>query len=668
MSNDKRPGPEHKPKPDDREQRGPRMPKGIMLWLVVVVAVVIMTSFSTYTPFGQGPRRLSLQQFSDEVKAGTIRSARVQGRLITGELVEGGETGKFRVSVTERYLDSAKLDYLAEKIPDFRIEPPSVMREVFLPMIPWLVFVGLLWFVLFRQMRVPGGTGGILSFGKSRAKLASKDTGVTLDDVAGIDEAKNEVKELVEFLRNPEQFRRLGGRAPRGVMLIGAPGTGKTLLAKAIAGEAGVPFLSISGSDFVEMFVGVGASRVRDLFRQAKESPPCIVFLDEIDAVGRRRGSGLGGGHDEREQTLNAILVEMDGFERDTGVIIIAATNRPDVLDPALLRPGRFDRHIVVDLPDVKGREGILAVHAAKVKMADDVDLEVLARGTPAFSGADLEAVINEGAIQATMRDKAAVGMDDLEEARDKVRWGKQKRSRVMTEDDRRMTAIHESGHAVIAYLDPKVEPLHKVTIIPRGMSLGSTMVLPKTDRYDIKRGEALAQIAWALGGRVAEEAFCEDISSGAEKDLEQATDIARRMVCKWGMSEIVGPLNYSEGEEHLFLGREITRTKTHSEAVAVKIDAEIKAIIDQCHESAKQMIEAHREGSRAITDALLRYESLDAEEVDRLMKGENAESIRPATEPRVQQPSGEQNSEPDNTATDPQGPPDDKDRSSTPV
>ena len=664
MSNEERPGPDQTPGSDDGEQRRPRMPKGIMLWLVVVVAVVIMTSFSTYTPFGHGPRRLSLQQFNDEVKAGTIKTAKVQGRLITGQLAEGGETGKFRVSVTERYLDSGKLDYLAEKIPDFRIEPPSIMREVLLPMIPWLVFLGLLWFVLFRQMRMPGGTGGILSFGKSRAKLAPKDTGVTLDDVAGIEEAKNEVKELVEFLKSPDEFRRLGGRAPRGVMLIGAPGTGKTLLAKAIAGEAAVPFVSISGSDFVEMFVGVGASRVRDLFRQAKESAPCIVFLDEIDAVGRRRGSGLGGGHDEREQTLNAILVEMDGFERETGVIIIAATNRPDVLDPALLRPGRFDRQIIVDLPDIKGREAILAVHAGKVKMATDVDLKVLARGTPTFSGADLEAIINEAAIQATMRDKEAVGMEDLEEARDKVRWGKQKRSRVMTEEDKRMTAIHESGHAVIACLDPKVEPLHKVTIIPRGMSLGSTMVLPKTDRYDIKRGEAIAQITWALGGRVAEEAFCEDISSGAEKDLEQATGIARRMVCKWGMSETIGPLNYTEGEEHLFLGREITRSKTHSEAMAVKIDGEIKAIIDSCHERAKQMVEAHREPAMAIAEALLRYESLDAEEVGRLMKGEDVEGLRPAPEQHPQQPSDDEGGEPNRSATDSDGPPDDKDRS----
>ena len=634
MTDGQDPGPDQRPKPDDRDESGPRMPKGIMIWLVVVVVVVMLTSFSRYDPFGNRPESLALQEFNEEVDAGNVRSAKVQGRVVSGKLAPGGTTTRFRVSVTERYLDSAKLDYLAKMIPEFRIEDPSIMRDVFLPMLPWLIFLALLWFLLFRQMRVPGGSGGILSFGKSRAKLATKETGVTFDDVAGIEEAKNEVKELVEFLKNPESFQRLGGRAPRGVMLIGPPGTGKTLLAKAIAGEAGVPFLSISGSDFVEMFVGVGASRVRDLFRQAKEGAPCIVFLDEIDAVGRRRGSGLGGGHDEREQTLNAILVEMDGFERDTGVIVMAATNRPDVLDPALLRPGRFDREIVVDLPDIKGREEILAVHAAKVKMDDNVDLTVLARGTPMFSGADLEAVINEAAIQATMKGKEAVNMAELEEARDKVKWGKQKRSKVMTEEDKRMTAIHESGHAVVAYLHPKVEPIHKVTIIPRGMSLGSTMVLPERDRYDIKKQEAAGQITWALGGRAAEEAFCEDISSGAEKDLEQATEIARRMVCKWGMSEALGPLNYTENEEHLFLGREITRSKSHSEAVAVQIDQEIKAIIDVGHAEATKMIGENREGAMALTEALLRYESLSADEVRRLMDGDDVETLRPPAPP----------------------------------
>ena len=671
MTDGQQPGPDPRPKPDDRDERGPRMPKGIIIWLVVVVLVVMLTSFSRYDPFGKGPRGLTLQEFNHEVEAGTVRRASVQGRVITGDLAPGGKTTKFRVSVTERYLDSGKLDYLAKQIPEFRIEDPSIMRDIFLPMLPWLIFLGLLWFLLFRQMRVPGGSGGILSFGKSRAKLATKETGVTFDDVAGIDEAKSEVKELVEFLKNPESFQRLGGRAPRGVMLIGAPGTGKTLLAKAIAGEAGVPFLSISGSDFVEMFVGVGASRVRDLFRQAKEGSPCIVFLDEIDAVGRRRGSGLGGGHDEREQTLNAILVEMDGFERDTGVIVMAATNRPDVLDPALLRPGRFDREIVVDLPDIKGREEILAVHGAKVKMGEDVDLRVLARGTPMLSGADLEAVINEAAIQATMKGKEDVNMADLEEARDKVKWGKQKRSKVMTEEDKRLTAIHESGHAVVAYLHPKVEPIHKVTIIPRGMSLGSTMVLPERDRYDIKKQEAAGQIAWALGGRAAEETFCEDISSGAEKDLEQATEIARRMVCKWGMSEALGPLNYTENEEHLFLGREITRSKSHSEAVAVQIDQAIKTIIDAGHGEAKMMVEENRDGAMALTEALLRYESLSADEVRRLMNGEDVETLRPPAPPPERKPLEADAPEGDKSETenaDANGRGDDKDRSAAAV
>ena len=648
MSEEERPSPGPAGPGSDKEPRGPRIPKGVLLWLGLVLVVLLLTSLSSYDPLGHGPRRLSLQEFNREVDGGTVAKARVQGRVIAGDLAEGGESTKFRVSVTERYLDSTKLDYLASRIADFRVEDPSIMRDLFLPMIPWIIFFCLLWFLLFRQMRVPGGSGGILSFGKSRAKLSMKDTGVTFEDVAGIDEAKAEVQELVEFLKNPEQFWRLGGRAPRGVMLIGAPGTGKTLLAKAIAGEAGVPFMNISGSDFVEMFVGVGASRVRDLFKQAKAYPSCIIFLDEIDAVGRRRGTGLGGGHDEREQTLNAILVEMDGFERESGIIVIAATNRPDVLDPALLRPGRFDREIVVDLPDIKGREEILKVHARKVKMAPGVDLGVLARGTPMLSGADLEAVINEAAIHATMRGKEAVGMEDLEEARDKVKWGKQKRSKIMTEEDRRMTAIHESGHAVVAFLHPKVEPIHKVTIIPRGMSLGSTMVLPERDRYDVKREEAFAQITWALGGRCAEEAFCDDVSSGAQQDIEQATEIARRMVCKWGMSKEVGLVNCSEAEEHLFLGREITRTKTHSEALAVRIDDEIRAIIESCHAHAKRIIEEHRDLAEAVTEALLRYESLDAEEVRQLMGGASPDELGKTDPNALPDPNGREADTPD--------------------
>ncbi len=614
------------------------MGRGLLIWVVLMVGVVLMISLSSYDRTSQ----MSLKQFNQELNADGVLRARVQDGWIMGDLKAGGRAKKFKVYVGERYLDFRKVDELSKKIDSFEVQPQSLMRNILLPMIPWVLMFALLWYFLFRQMRAPGGSGGILSFGKSQAKMVTRRTGVTFDDVAGVEEAKEEVEELVQFLRNPEQFEHLGGRAPRGVMLIGPPGTGKTLLAKAIAGEAGVPFVSISGSDFVEMFVGVGASRVRDLFRQAKEDAPCIVFLDEIDAVGRRRGAGLGGGHDEREQTLNAILVEMDGFERDTGVIVLAATNRPDVLDPALLRPGRFDREVVVDLPDIKGRLAILKVHARKIKVSSDMDFEIMARGTPMFSGADLEAVLNEAAIQATIKKKEAVDMEDFEEARDKILWGKQKRSRVMTEEDRRTTALHESGHAVVAYLDPSTEPIHKVTIIPRGMFLGATMLLPERDKYDVKRKEALGQIRTYMGGRIAEELFCDDIGTGAKSDLEECTKIARKMVCNWGMSDL-GFISYSDSEEHIFLGRELARQRSHSEAMAIKIDDEVKRIIDSCYAQAKKMLEEHRDLAMAVSEALLRYESLDASEVDRLMNGETVDSLRPQNgiaEPEAQEDS----------------------------
>ncbi|NOZ23679.1 MAG: ATP-dependent zinc metalloprotease FtsH [Planctomycetes bacterium] len=497
---------------------------------------------------------------------------------------------------------------------------------------PWILFIFIAWFFLFRQLRSPGGTGGVLSFGRSRARLANKEhTGVTLDDVAGIDEAKEDVTEIIAFLQNPTKFQRLGGRIPRGVLLVGPPGTGKTLLAKAIAGEADVPFFSVSGSDFVEMFVGVGASRVRDLFRQAKENHPCIIFLDEIDAVGRRRGSGLGGGHDEREQTLNAILVEMDGFERDEGIIMLAATNRPDVLDAALLRPGRFDREIIIDMPDLMGRQEILAVHAHKIKLASNVDLTVIARGTPGFSGADLEAIINEAAIIATMREKEAVTVEDLEEARDKVRWGRQKRSKVMDEEDKKITAYHEAGHTLIGKLIPEAEPIHKVSIIPQGRALGATMYLPEKDHYHMQKNKLLAYICASLGGRVAEEMFCDDISSGAQNDFEQATEIARHMVCKWGMSEKMGPINYIDSEEHLFIGREITRTRLHSEATAIAIDNEIKRIIDECYERVQKLMLDHKVEAERIAEALLKHETLHSGEIDQVMEGREIQRPQPA-------------------------------------
>jgi cell division protease FtsH len=516
-----------------------------------------------------------------------------------------------------------------------------------IPLLPWIILIGLFWFFFIRQMRNPGGPSGVLSFGKSRAKMHIKEhTNVTFEDVAGIEEAKEEVGEIIAFLKNPMRFQRLGGRVPKGVLLVGAPGTGKTLLAKAISGEADVPFFSISGSDFVEMFVGVGASRVRDLFKQARENSPCIIFLDEIDAVGRKRGAGLGGGHDEREQTLNAILVEMDGFDTDEGIIILASTNRPDILDPALLRPGRFDRQVVVDMPDLKGREAILRVHARSVKLAPDVDLSIIARGTPSFSGADLAAVMNEGALRATMKDKEFVELDDLEEARDKVRWGRQKRSRVLELEDRRITAYHEAGHALVAQYEDDAEPLHKVTIIPRGMALGATMQLPERDRYHMQKSRLLAMITVLFGGRVAEEMFCEDITSGAQNDIERATEISRRMVTEWGMSERIGPIHYREGEEHVFLGHDVTKQRYHSEKTAVEIDDEVRRILEECHERARRVLDGHRSEMEALAEALIRYEVLTGDEVDAVLAGDTVESVRKAKK-RARDEAAAENGEP---------------------
>lgn len=503
-------------------------------------------------------------------------------------------------------------------------------------MVPWLFVMGLFLFFIMRQMRAAGGGGGIMSFGRSKVKMITPDQAkITFDMVAGVEEAKEEVTEIIHFLKDPKRFSRLGGRVPRGVLLVGPPGTGKTLLAKAIAGEANVPFFAISGSDFVEMFVGVGASRVRDLFKQARENAPCVIFLDEIDAVGRKRGAGLGGGHDEREQTLNAILVEMDGFETDAGVIMIAATNRPDVLDAALMRPGRFDRQIVLDLPDVRGREAILLVHSQKVKMSPDVDLSVVARSTPMFSGAELEALINEAALIATLKDKDQIELDDLEEARDKVRFGRQKRSRVMEEEDRRVTAYHEAGHALVAEKLPgEVEPVHKVTIIPRGMALGATMQLPQKDKYHQRRRELEGMLAMLYGGRVAEEIFCDDISGGASNDIERATEIARAMVCSLGMSEALGPMALGESRSEVFLGDELMRNKNYSEATSEAIDAEVRRILDVAYDRAKTLIAGHRDEMERITQALMRYETISGDDVRAIMAGASVESLRPPPPP----------------------------------
>src|SRR5712664_2891260 len=499
-------------------------------------------------------------------------------------------------------------------------EPNTLLLGVIYSLLPFILLAALIWFFLIRQLKMAGK--GALSFGKSKARLLSKEKNrTTFKDVAGIEEAKEEVQELVEFLKDPKKFQKLGGRIPKGILMVGAPGTGKTLLAKAIAGEADAAFFSISGSDFVEMFVGVGASRVRDMFEQARKNTPCLIFIDEIDAVGRSRGHGLGGGNDEREQTLNALLVEMDGFDTQEGIIIIAATNRPDVLDPALLRPGRFDRQITVNLPDVRGREAILKVHAKNVKLAPAVDLSVIARGTPGYSGAELANLLNEAALLAASTNKKAVSMEELEEARDKVRWGRERRSMAMSDEEKRATAWHEAGHALVNVLLQHTHPLHKVTIIPRGQSLGSTMSLPKTDILSRRRKEMLDTIAVTMAGRIAEEIVSGDISSGAAGDIQQATNMARAMVTQWGMSDRLGMVQYGDDDEYVFLGREMTRAKVYSETTAQEIDAEVKRIIDQAYKTAKDLITNNLDKLELIAKSLLEYETLDGQQVEEIVR-----------------------------------------------
>jgi cell division protease FtsH len=508
-------------------------------------------------------------------------------------------------------------------------EEQSFLAQIFISWFPMLLLIGV-WIFFMRQMQ-GGGRGGAFSFGKSKAKILDESNNtVTFADVAGCDEAKEEVSEIVEFLRDPSKFQKLGGRIPRGVLMVGSPGTGKTLLAKAIAGEAKVPFFSISGSDFVEMFVGVGAARVRDMFEQAKKNAPCIVFIDEIDAVGRQRGAGLGGGNDEREQTLNQLLVEMDGFEGNAGVIVIAATNRPDVLDPALMRPGRFDRQVVVPLPDIRGREQILLVHMRKVPMATDVKAEIIARGTPGFSGADLANLVNEAALFAARKNKRLVDMDDFEMAKDKIVMGAERRSMVMPEEERRNTAYHESGHAIVARLLPKTDPVHKVTIIPRGRALGVTMQLPEQDRYSMDREHMLNVIAVLFGGRISEELFMNQMTTGASNDFERATHIARDMVTRYGMSDLMGPMVYGENEGEVFLGRSITRTVNMSEETMRKVDGEIRKIIDQQYAVARKLLEDNRDKVEAMAKALLELETIDADQIADIMSGKPPRPPKP--------------------------------------
>jgi cell division protease FtsH len=544
---------------------------------------------------------------------------------------------RVHAQVNLMYLQDNLFKFLEENgVTPVQKEDSNLMASAILSFLPILLFLLILYFLFRQQIRMAGK--GALNFGKSKARMLSRDKNkITFKDVAGVEEAKEEVQEIVEFLRDPKKFQKLGGRIPKGVLMVGNPGTGKTLLARAIAGEADVPFFSISGSDFVEMFVGVGASRVRDMFEQGKKAAPCLIFIDEIDAVGRHRGHGLGGGHDEREQTLNALLVEMDGFDTQDGVIIIAATNRPDVLDPALLRPGRFDRQVTVNLPDVKGREEILRVHAKKVKLADSVDLAVIARGTPGFSGAELANVMNEAALIAARKGLKAITNAELEEARDKVRWGRERRSLAMSEKEKISTAWHEAGHALVSVLLENTDPLHKVTIIPRGRALGVTMSLPEGDQYSFHRREALDVIAMTAAGRIAEELYTKDLSTGAANDIKQMTRLARKMVCEWGMSERLGMVEYGEHEDYVFLGRDINKSRDYSEATAQDIDREVRRLVDEAYARAKDLIMTNRDKVEAIANALLEYETLDGDQVKEIietgeMKNPPASTPKPPT------------------------------------
>ncbi len=593
--------------------------------VVIVVAVIALWQFLSSVKNGS-TEELSYSEFTSLVSSRKVKTANItQGSgAVDGSYNADGAPNPQRFNTI---IPVDAIDTIANTLNDqgatvtIRKDDQGNMLYVILSSgFPILLFVGL-WIFLMRQMQAGGNRA--LSFGKSRAKLSTnQQKKVTFKDVAGVEEAKEELQEIVEFLKEPQKFQKLGGRIPKGVLLMGPPGTGKTLLARAIAGEANVPFFSISGSDFVEMFVGVGASRVRDLFEQGKKNAPCIIFIDEIDAVGRHRGAGLGGGHDEREQTLNQLLVEMDGFESNEGVILIAATNRPDVLDPALLRPGRFDRQVVVSLPDIKGREGIIKVHTRRIPLGDDVDLSVLARGTPGFSGAQLANLVNEAALIAARQNRKAVAMTDFEEAKDKVLMGKERRSLVMNEQEKRNTAFHEAGHALVAFFLPDADPLHKVTIIPRGRALGVTMQLPEEDKYNYTKQYMEASITILLAGRAAEEIFLGSKTTGASNDMERSTGLARKMVCEWGMSESLGPLTFGKNEEQIFLGREISRAQDYSEETAMMIDSEVKSIVVESNKRAHEILEAHRDALVRLAEALLEFETLDSDEIEAVIKG----------------------------------------------
>src|SRR6187399_402346 len=620
--------PSRPPRPDWRNMRN-----NLALWLLV--ALVAMALFQLMNSQRASMQEFTYTAFKQQLEVGNVASVTVyDGRQVEGEFrapvpQDGRQAKTFSVLLPIANSETFLAELEKAGVPISAKEPKVGIANFLIAALPWIVIIGL-WLFLLRQLQAGGSRA--FSFGKSKARLLAGDTPkLTFADVAGCDEAKVELQEIIEFLKDPQKFTRLGGRLPKGALLVGPPGTGKTLLAKAVAGEAGRPFFSMSGSDFVEMFVGVGASRVRDLFEQGKAHAPCIIFIDEIDAVGRHRGAGLGGGHDEREQTLNQLLVEMDGFESNDGVILIAATNRPDVLDPALLRPGRFDRRVVVSRPDVRGREGILQVHTRRIPLSEDVDISVLARATPGFTGADLANLVNEAALNAARYNKKLVAMGDFELAKDKVLMGAERKSMVISNEEKRVTAYHEAGHTLVGLKVPNADPVHKVTIIPRGMALGVTQQLPEGDRHNYSQEYLLGQIAILMGGRIAEETFLGSITTGASNDIERATELARAMVCEYGMSEM-GPLTFGKKEEQIFLGREIAQHRDFSEDTAIRIDQEVKRIVDQQYERATKILEANRDAMDRLVEALLEHESLDLEQMKRVIAGLPVDSPQTAS------------------------------------
>jgi cell division protease FtsH len=599
--------------------------KTVVFWLVIVLCAVLLWQVVKSGSSGPKETAISFSQLMSDVDQGKVKEVTIAGTEVHGKNADGAA---FNTTVPANYPDMYKAMREKNVTVNVRDAQSGSWPSWLLQLSP-LILIGALWFIMIRQMQTGGNKA--LSFGKSRARLLSmQQKKVTFKDVAGVDEAKEELREIIEFLREAQKFQKLGGRIPKGVLLVGPPGTGKTLLARAVAGEANVPFFSISGSDFVEMFVGVGASRVRDLFEQGKKNAPCIIFIDEIDAVGRHRGAGLGGGHDEREQTLNQLLVEMDGFESNEGVILIAATNRPDVLDPALLRPGRFDRRVVVPRPDVRGREEILRVHSRKIPLGDDVDLSVLARGTPGFSGADLANLVNEAALLAARQNRKTVTMYDCELAKDKVLMGAERKSMILSDEEKKVTAFHEAGHALVAAMSKHSDPLHKVTIIPRGMALGVTMQLPIDDKHTYTRDYLTTRLAIMMGGRLAEELFLDTMTTGAGNDIEQASELARKMVCEFGMSDL-GPLTFGKKEEQIFLGREIAQHRDYSEETAIRIDSEVKRFIDSAYKSAHDILDQNRNVLTRIANALLEREVLDASEIKMIIDGKEL-PVRPSS------------------------------------